>query len=398
MGKSLFDNKLDIGRGIFYCSFICAVVLSFILGSNYVPLISGKVVHWMLYIVIATVLVKIYAIDENSLKDTCLKTAIILVAVVSWRLVKNVNVLLYIVFILGAKDIDFRKIVQLFFGVIGILLVGTIIISQASIVTDYIYIRDGHDRHSLGISYPTDMAAYVFYLLLAYYYLAFDKITWKSYLGVIVIDFIVYELTQARNTAILIMVTIPVILIAKRASRGYLVSRGIASFYWMITPLAAYCTALLAYLYNKNSRLLVLANRALSGRLELSHRAIDKYGFSLFGQHVKENGWGGVKGFKNFHNPNFSYFYIDSSYMRLAVIYGMVIAIIIITFMTIIAYRSTARREFTLAAIIMLVSIHCIVEQHLLDLNYDPFLLALFASFPNNLKSIHIPGGNHEEK
>ncbi|WP_283576513.1 hypothetical protein [Limosilactobacillus oris] len=396
--ENLFDNKVAIGRKIYYCTFIYAVVLSFLQESNYAPLSSGNLIRRLLYIAIALLLVKIYAIDEYKLKDISLKTSIIVLAIISWRLSRSVNILLYIVFILGAKNIDFRRIVQLFFGTVCILLVGTIIISQANIVTDYIYIRNGHYRHSLGISYPTDTAAYVFYLVLAYYYLAFERISWKSYIVIIAIDCFIYELTQARNTFVLILLTIPFIIVAQRANGGYLVSRGIASFYWMFVPLAAYLTVFFAWLYDRSNKLFAVVNHILSGRLELSHQAINKYGFSLLGQHIKEHGWGGVKGFKNFNKSNFSYFYLDSSYIRLAVIYGVIIGILIVVFMTIIAYRSVAHRHFALAAIIMFVSIHCIVEQHLLDFNYDPFLLALLAAFPDNVKCIHASGGNYEKK
>lgn len=397
MGKLLFVKQKDIGETIYYCTFTYALILSFLLGSNFVPLVSEKVIHWLLYFAIGVLLVKIYAIDSYELQEIILKSLIIVLAMISWRLVKNVNVLLYFCFILGAKGVKFRRIVQIFFGTIGILLAGTILMSQANVVNDFIYLRDGHNRHSLGISYPTDAAAYFFYLVLAYYYLIFNKITWRSYVAIAVIDFVIYEVTQARNSFLLILLTIPTIWVAQRASQGHLISRGLASFYWIFPSLVAYCTVLLSYLYRAKSGLFRIVNHALSGRLELSHQAIERHGFSILGQHFRENGWGGSRGFKNFYKPGFSYFYIDSSYIRLAVIYGLIIAIIIVVFMTVIAYHSIASHEFVLAAIIMLISIHCIVEQHLMDFSYNPFLLALFASLPSgSIKNTRISGGKHE--
>lgn len=400
MKVSLFNNQEGIGKRLYYCTFVYASILSFLLASNYVPMISSKGIHWFIYLAVVALFVKIYALDHYSLKEIIGKSLVLLLAIISWRLARNIDVLLYVSFILGAKNVNFRELIKLFFVTIGILLAGTVIISQANVVKDAIYIRDDFHRHSLGIGYPTDTGAYVFYLLLAYYYLFFKSLTWRSYAAIAFLDVLLYEATQARNSCVLILLTIPVIWIAQRASAGKLISRGIASFYWMIVPLAAYMTLLLAWLYRRNRPFKIL-DIALSGRLGLSHKALSKYGISLFGQHVHENGWGGVKGVKNFYKPNFSYFYIDSSYMRLAIIYGLILGILLIACMTIIAYRSTLKREFALAAIIMLVSLHCIVEQHLLDISYDPFLLALLATVPtfnNDKKVINKSGGNHDSK
>lgn len=399
MGKEIFNNKIIIGERLYYCTFIYAIILTFLLSSDYVPLIPEKGIHRLLYIAVALLIFKIYALDKFELKRVLCKSAILLLAVISWRLVRNINILLYISFIMGADNVKFRQIIKLFFGTVCILLVGTILISQASIIKDFIYVRDKFHRHSLGIGYPTDMAAYVFYLLLAYYYLAFKRLTWRSYILVVLLDVIVYELTQARNSFILILLTIPVIYIARRAQQKHLISRGIASFYWVVVPLTAYSTLLLSWLYKNNSRVFRILDHTLSGRLSLSHQALQKYGFSILGQHVVENGWGGSKGLKNFNRPGFSYFYIDSSYVRLAIIYGLLLGILIVTFMTIIAYRSTLRREYVLAAIIMLISLHCVVEQHLMDLNYNPFLLALFASSAiNNINITQKQEENHDNR
>ena len=47
--------------------------------------------------------------------------------------------------------------------------------------------------------------------------------------------------------------------------------------------------------------------------------------------------------------------------------------------MLLIGMRSISTRGFCLAAIILLLGISCMVEQHLLDISYNPFLIALLA-------------------
>lgn len=74
-----------------------------------------------------------------------------------------------------------------------------------------------------------------------------------------------------------------------------------------------------------------------------------------------------------------NYFFIDSSFIRLAIIYGLVIGVFVIIVMLLIGMRSISTRGFCLAAIILLLGISCMVEQHLLDISYNPFLIALLA-------------------
>ena len=393
MGTLTSNQRVIVGKRLYYCTFVYAVVLSFLISSNFNPILSSKALHRFLYLAVLLLAVKIFGIDQVDRKEWLTKAAIYLLALISWRLAKNVDLLLYISLILAAKQVDFRQLVKLYFGTVGILLLGTVLISLANIIRDVVYIRDGFHRHSLGIIYPTDMAAYVFYLILAYYYLMFDSLTWRSFTIITLLDIAVYWQTQARNSFILILFTIPVIWVAQRAYRGKKVSRAIASYYWMVAPLLAYGTLLLSWLYTSSNGLLRAVNKLLSNRLLLSNQAIDKYGVTLFGQHLVEHGYGGIAGLKQFYNPQAKYFYLDSSYVRLAVIYGLIIGVLLVVFMTVIAYRSTSRHEFILAAVILLISIHCIVEQHLFDISYDPFLISLIAVSPINSNKAKVLGG-----
>ena len=65
--------------------------------------------------------------------------------------------------------------------------------------------------------------------------------------------------------------------------------------------------------------------------------------------------------------------------MRLIMIYGLVIAVVMVGIFMTISIRETAVRKYALPAILFIVSISCMVEQHLLELTYNPFLLALLA-------------------
>ena len=119
----------------------------------------------------------------------------------------------------------------------------------------------------------------------------------------------------------------------------------------------------------------------LSDRLKYGSEAFRRYGTSLLGQHVQEHGWGGLGG-QNMadHSMMNRYFFIDSSFLRLFIIYGIIVTVVVLIIMTVIVRRSVQNNSYALASVMVIVTVSAIVEQHLLDLSYDPFLIALLAN------------------
>ena len=378
-------NKIESltisGKTIYYFAFLYYYILSFLRYTTFAPTISA---NWMIrlsYLAVVLLLIKIYAFDKQTVKSFIINTLVILLALISWRHAHAVDILAYTLFILGAKNVDFRIIIKWFFYLGVIMLILTMIYSQLGIIKDLIYIRNHTLRHAMGIVYPTDLAAHVFGLVLAYCYLYFEKISWRAYLGILFVAGLTYLLTQARLDVLLSCLTIPVFFIAKKAYSKNKIYVNIASFYWIITPILAYVTIVAAIFYNPNNFLFRFVNELFYKRLEISHLAIEKYNISLFGNHVLEHGFGSSQGIKHFYQSGMSgnYFFIDSSFIRLAIIYGLVIGVFVIIVMLLIGMRSISTRGFCLAAIILLLGISCMVEQHLLDISYNPFLIALLA-------------------
>lgn len=376
-------NSIPIsGKEIYYFAFLYYYILSFLRYTTFAPTISA---NWMIrlsYFAVILLLVKIFAFDKQNVKSIILNVIIIFFALVSWRHAHAIDILAYTLFILAARGINFKVIISWFFKLGIIMLVLTIIYSQLGIIKDLIYVRNGTLRHALGIVYPTDLAAHIFYLILAYCYLYFKKISWRSYIGIFVVAIITYLCTQARLDVLLSLLTIPVIAIAKAAYSGNKSCENIASFYWIGAPILAYITVISSLFYTTNNYLFRFANEAFSKRLEISHVALSKYGITLFGKHVFEHGFGSSQGIKHFYQSGMSgnYFFIDSSFIRLAIIYGLIIGVFVIIIMLLIGMQSVSTGDFCLAAIILLVSLSCMVEQHLLDISYNPFLIALLAN------------------
>lgn len=370
------------GLGLYAVAFVAYLVISFIRNSTYADyLLSSNMLQRWNYLLAAVLLVKIYFFDQQSVNKFLLNSVAIGIGVVVWRQTHAIDVLMYLLLILGARGISFAAINEWFLKIGTLLLLFMLFSVVVGLIKDLVFIRDGVDRHSLGILYPTDFAAHVFFLIVSYCYYAFQRLTWYHYLTFVIIAVILMGLTQARLDVLAILLVIPVFWLAKRAANERPFSRVIASFYWMVAPILAYVTMVAALFYSVNNHLFNLADKAVSGRLHLSHLAWNRYGVSLLGNRVTEHGFGAGAGAKMFYESGMegNYFYIDSSFIRLLIIYGLVAVVFFVGIMLVIGLRSTLQKDYRLAAVMLMLAISCTIEQHLLNLAFDPFLIALLA-------------------
>ncbi|MBB1063532.1 hypothetical protein [Limosilactobacillus fastidiosus] len=370
------------GVHLFYIAFLALYISSFMKTTTYADYVSPNLISRMSYLVVGILLLKIYFFDSLNIKIFSIDTIIFILAVVVWRKTHAFDIVIYASLILGAKNVNFRSLIKWFFMIGLIMITFVIISSQLGIIKDLVYMRNGFGRHSFGINYPTDFGAHILFLILAYCYLRFIDLSWKDYFAFSIIGVILMLLTQARLDVIAIFVTIIVVLIAQKAYKGVKLFREVASFFWIIPVLFAYVAVVASYFYSSSNRIFDLFNNLFSERLRLSHLAISDYGIKLFGNLITERGFGGSSGFHSFHvfGMGEQYFYIDSSFIRLFVIYGLVTAILFVILMTVIALRSILKSDFCMAGIIVLISISCLVEPHLLDIAFNPFLIAFTAS------------------
>ena len=89
---------------------------------------------------------------------------------------RDKTMLIFGLFLVAAKDIPFRRIVQLAVGIGTTIMVTAFVASQAGIIEDLVYFQRGTYRHAFGIIYTTDFAAHILFLLLGFFYLKEGKV------------------------------------------------------------------------------------------------------------------------------------------------------------------------------------------------------------------------------
>ena len=370
------------GQIIYEIAFAFEFVVAFLITSTYTDYFSNHLLHTLMFAGLALVLLKIFLFDDLDLKWLAIDAIVLILLLITWRTSKEFSLFSMGIFVFGARNVDFKRIIKIYFYVGMLLLAFVVISAMGGLIRNLVYRRDMTNivRQSFGIAYPTDFAAHVLYLILAYAYLKFGKIKWYDYAVFLAAAVFLVKFSDARLSAYAIILSIPVLWIGQRAQTDHLLSRFIASFYWTVPILLAYLVIIASYFFTPSNKTLTKVNNASSGRLFLGHKAISEYGFSMFGKQIIEHGWGGANGLKMSQNAPANYFFVDSSFLRMTILYGIIMAIIILLAMTKISWESFQKGSFALASIIIIVSVSAMVEQRLLDLAYDPFLIALLAN------------------
>ena len=360
-------------------------VSSFIQDTTLAEALNGRLLRLCSYIALPLLLFKIYVLDRWSKKELFVITILILLGMITWRTAHELQLLLIVPFVVGAKNVNFKDIITWYVYLNIILLLTMAIFSLLGIIPNLIYrAAPRPPRYSLGLIYTSSLATHYFYLVLAYCYLRFTKLKWSDYLLITVGDIIFMVITNTKLDFIATLVVIPVMIIAQRAFKGHKLSEILASFWWIAVPVSPFIIIFASYFYDGSNHIMKAINDLTSGRLSLGHRAFNNYNIRILGQTIVEHTYGGSKGLKlaNQLNGVHHYFFIDSSYIRMILLWGLLMFVLIVVCMTYIAIRSTLRRTFVLTAIILIASLNFMFEPDIIKIIYDPFLLALLA-IPN---------------
>lgn len=380
--KKIFSTKFN-GEQLYLLAFAYCLVFLFIFTTTFTDYFPTRILQLLSYISLGMVIVKIYLFDDYNAKQLFGITVVLLLTALSWRHSQSntqSNMILYMmVFIFGAKDVHFDKVIEWFYKIELIMILIVIIYSLLGIITNLAYFTPGRPtRYALGMVYPTDMASHILFIILAKCYLSFPKLRWYHYGIFLFLAVLVKIVADARLSSYTIIILVIVMIIAQLAQKGNKLCEYVASLFWMVIPILTYIAIVTVSNFDMGNGIMRKVNNLLSGRLLLSSQALNKYGVSLFGNPVMEHGSGGIKGMHKFFNTA-NYFYIDSSYIRLLIIYGVIMLILVVGIMMVITIRSTFHHSYIIPAIMVIVAISCLVEQHLLDLSFNPFLLSLLA-------------------
>lgn len=317
-------------------------------------------------------------------KKEMILSGVILFAFIMPALLTEYRFLWWVGFlIVGAKDVDFDKILKVYLTIGITIMVAAFAASQMGWIENLVYVIEGRgERNSFGIIYPTDFAAHVFYLVAGVACLFEDKIKVWKLIPIVGLATFVYAKCNAR-TSFLCMLLVVAALLFIRFLKNILKENN--RIYYIVNSAMLIFAGLflgLAHTFNELDTWSVKINNILSYRLYYSDRAIEKYEYKLFGQNIEQNGWG--KGFDIYYE----YFFLDDSYIRIALMYGVVLLLVVLVIFYICGVRAIKTKRIVVVFMIAIVALHSFMEHHLLEIAYNPFVVLCMANLLDKTKDI----------
>lgn len=280
------------------------------------------------------------------------------------------------VLVFSSRDVKMNDILTSFIISMGLVLCITILASKLGIITSYELYDTGRLRQSMGFLYPSHPAHMFFYWVSSYLLLRRNHISYVELFTLFILNILLYRESVTKNPFYLTIFVIIVSLIIKNGSdnKGEL-NRWYVRFSNLIFVISPLIT--LWFIYKSPSSLFNYVNNFINGRLVLAFNGINKYGIHWFSQNVQ---------FITRNNMNLfsSYDYIDSGYIQMLVMYGVIFSILVLLLYTYLICKVNKTRDLLLSIILLVVAVYNIFDPTLIYLWYNPFILLCGRFFLEN--------------
>lgn len=368
--------SLKRGELLYFSAFMPIVFCSFYDTTTFKSVMDISVIYFCarIYMILA-IAIKCICIDRYKIKELLIIAVVVLIGIVSTLTSQRAALFEYIVLMVGTRNVKAKRIIKAYLVISVPVMILAFICSNFGLIVDFTSTRRGADiiRHSFGIVYTTDFAAHIFYIILA---VLFIKKKTKRY-DLIIILGVVYFIDRncnARLSEVMILFS-GVLFYILDHKRKILDNKIFFKIVKLCGFLFAGLTFILANMYNiKNPIMVYIDETFFNGRFFIAKRVIDMYGFSLFGQKIMMQG----DGYKTYsYDARLGTTYIDSAYLQIALLYGIVFLLLILISINIYSKKCYADGDIRLLLAIFLTLCSCIHNQYLVLIAYNPFMVMM---------------------
>jgi hypothetical protein len=273
-------------------------------------------------------------------------------------------------FIIAAKKLDLNKTVHMIYKILLITTLLVILLYLIGFIPEYTMYRNGVVRHSMGFSHPNQLALRVFQFIACHCYLRWEKFDFKDVIIISMLALFIIKTTYSQTAFVCIILLIILTVFTKFANtylRGSNVLLG--NIYWLASIFAMIISILFSIIDVKKYTLLNKLDQLASIRFSAAHKVYEIYGISLLGQRIfiseEERLLVGIN----------EKLYLDSSYCTLLIRFGVLsfLIFVIAYFYTFYKFKNIP----VMAVIFFTYSVYGIMEQNLISLMHNVFILTL---------------------
>ena len=351
------DGFLSLYRLLLYFTIIMLLIKELM---NFPKTLYYFRFHWQQLLIVTAFFIAMFIVAKN--RDGLL----------------DINVLLLV---FSARDIDFRKLLGTFSVATFLVLCLTIYASQKGMIANMFMNADGGYRFSLGFNYVSFASQRLFFALCTYLMFRGKRISYPELLVFLLATIYMYQQTSTSSPFYLsILILTYALLSIKIFKKEFIIgnfwSKALAQ-YGFIVALAV----ILYFCFYSSGNLFHLVDQFTHNRLRLSVDGFRNFGVSWLGQPIS------FTTLDMFGNFTSNYNYIDSSFVQLLVIDGLIVSTFMLFALTkVMKYFISIQKDIVLACLGIMI-IHGMFDPQMLVLRYSPLILfisRLFIMNPDN--------------
>lgn len=290
----------------------------------------------------------------------------------------STGLLITVMTCLAIRDEDIERVIRFIFKYeFWIVIVHCIAGAIGTMLGQHYYvIYRGYRRYSLGFGHANVLSAFVFNLIIMFFWLKFEKLRTKDFVFAIAAEFLVYCVARTRTSLYLFIVVIVLMLFYK--NKTY--SRLIEFFAKYTVPVLSLFTYVMFYLYEKGNLISHAVDHLLTHRVALASYAYNRLGLSLFGRDMRNftTTWDEYYGFSGG-------FTFDNIYSYLMINVGIVILLLVVVCFYKVAKQGNLKNNI----FILIWALYSMTEVH---------GLSCYMCFPILLTALVIPGAYRLKK
>lgn len=281
------------------------------------------------------------------------------------------GIMIPVYFIFSARNVDYREIFKATLLVQLSVMAVSVVCSLSGVIPNEVWMAGDRERYSLGYTFCTYGSHISLFLTLIYMSLR-KRIHLEEAVLLLLWNYVWYGVTDTRTDILLCTPAVILCYLFGRHKMPFYNQRIGDALYMLAAPVLGLGAIAAQALYNPNHFRWSAIDNMLSGRLGYGHDAIAEYDLKLWGQYIKWVGAGGQR-----LHPDWIYNYVDCSYLKYLLQYGIVFLLLLFTGMSLLGKRTFGSDNNGIKVAFIIWVLYGVIDAELFELNFQPFMLLL---------------------
>ncbi|WP_300921798.1 hypothetical protein [uncultured Dubosiella sp.] len=280
---------------------------------------------------------------------------------------KNAEPVKMVFAILALSRLPFQWTLRDFYNAQRFILLLVVVMAALGVIENALYDKE-RMRFGLGFDSSSTSAVLLFHILVFYECIRSRKWTNSEVYLYVLSIMLIYIATNSRFIFIMSLLYLAAIWIRPHIKKKYWTNQWTKRILTVL-PFAILAGSLLLFaIYDSHNTIWQSLNDLFSDRFKYGHEAMFKYGFTVFGQPIV---WSG----NNYFNLPVAYNYVDNSYVKFILEFGVVFALVYLGFISFGLWNFFKKGSYRKIIALTFLVIMGTVESFLFMLVFNPFLI-----------------------